>query len=134
SFQISGSEAPEIKEANIPPLLLQPFIENAIWHGLLPSYKPEKILLIDIISCDDNIEIIIDDNGVGRKGVGEDRPKKAHKSMGMQIIKERIDLYNISYSGKIDYTIIDKKTDDGLPDGTRIVLRLLDFKKDGPIC
>lgn len=49
----------------------------------------------------------------------------------MQIIKERIDLYNISYSGKIDYTIIDKKTENGSPDGTRIVLRLLDFKKDG---
>lgn len=66
TFQIEGDDSSEINDAVIPPLLLQPFIENAIWHGLLPSTSDKKLLLIKIIPDSENLQIIIEDNGVGR--------------------------------------------------------------------
>lgn len=128
AFSIMGMDAPEIRKAHIPPLLLQPFIENAIWHGLLPSKREEKILSIEIITEQNYVKIVIDDNGVGRKEAVESTTKKTHHSMGMQIVEERIELYNKSYSGKIEYKIIDKKNEDGIPAGTRVVLLL--FQKN----
>ncbi|MDT0642813.1 tetratricopeptide repeat protein [Zunongwangia sp. F363] len=125
SFKITGDDAPEVKDALIPPLLLQPFIENAIWHGLLPSKRKEKTLLIDIKAEAKNIQIIIDDNGVGRKKTATQESQKAHRSMGMHMVEERIELFNKSYSEKISCKIIDKKNEDGQPEGTRIVLHLL---------
>lgn len=125
TFHIIGDDTPEIEGTKIPPLLLQPFLENAIWHGLLPSKCAEKILKILIEPYEKGIKISIDDNGVGRKSKGKQDPRKTHKSMGMDIIKERIDLFNKSYDGKINFTIIDKKDENGKPMGTRIVFDLL---------
>ncbi len=124
-FRITGSNLPEIEEVDIPPLLLQPFIENAIWHGLLPSTREQRMLDIVIVSKSKSIEITIDDNGVGRKAQENQNNLKKHKSMGMQIIKERIQLYNKSYAEKISYKIIDKKNESGQTEGTRVVLVLL---------
>ncbi|WP_026451919.1 tetratricopeptide repeat protein [Aequorivita capsosiphonis] len=123
-FYISGNENSEIENVCIPPLLLQPFLENAIWHGLLVSPREEKILRIQIVHDEERIQIIIDDNGAGRKAKETQNTIKTHKSMGMQIIKERIELYNKTYEGKISYKIIDKKDNDGKPLGTKIILDL----------
>ncbi|MBO2545696.1 tetratricopeptide repeat protein [Salegentibacter sp. BDJ18] len=124
TYEIKVEES-AVKGISIPPLLLQPFIENAIWHGLLPSKRDKKQLLINIIPNEKEITIIIDDNGVGRKNAGRKTTSgKKHKSMGMQIIQERISLYNKSYSGKITYEIIDKKDENCKPEGTRVVLTL----------
>src|SRR5699024_8339126 len=67
TFNINTCSCPKLSEIKIPPLLLQPFVENAIWHGLLPSNKPEKKLIIDVLKKNDGTEISIDDNGVGRQ-------------------------------------------------------------------
>ncbi|MDT0677178.1 tetratricopeptide repeat protein [Autumnicola musiva] len=125
TFKVTGNDSPLIEKIFIPPLLLQPFIENAIWHGLLPSKRKEKTLLIDIISHTNKIQIIIDDNGVGRRNSTAENSAKKHKSMGIKIIEERIELFNSSYSGKISYKIIDKKNENGQSEGTRIILDLL---------
>ena len=125
TFEIKGDDAPEIKETVIPPLLLQPFIENAIWHGLLPSKADKKLLLIKIISDLNSLQIIIEDNGVGRNETANKSRSIPHKSMGMKIIKERIELFNRSYSGKINYDIVDKTAKDGQPSGTKVVINLL---------
>ncbi|MDT0690821.1 tetratricopeptide repeat protein [Salegentibacter sp. F188] len=124
TYKFIGDDSPEVDKVLIPPLLLQPFIENAIWHGLLPSKKEQKSLLIEIIPEGNSIKINIDDNGVGRNKANTKPAKKAHKSMGTQIIQERIELYNKSYSGNIQYEIIDKVNKDGEPQGTRIVFHL----------
>ena len=125
TYSITGGDAPELKGLFIPPLLLQPFIENAIWHGLLPSERDEKTLHISLAPVASGIEISIDDNGVGRKNPDQPPAQKPHTSMGMQIIKERIALYNKSYSGTITCDIIDKKDDAGKPEGTRVVVTLI---------
>ena len=131
-FFITGNDNPEIEEVFIPPLLLQPFLENAIWHGLLESSREEKVLSIHVSHVGDITQIIIDDNGAGRKSKENKSRIKTHKSMGMQIIKERIELYNKTYSGEISYEIIDKKDEMGNPLGTQIVLELLNTADNFP--
>lgn len=123
-FIIKDEELSETEEFFIPPLLLQPFLENAIWHGLLTSKSTERVLKIEIQRTKKDVEVIIEDNGVGRNNTKKRKTRKPHKSMGMQIIKERIELYNQSYSSKIDYKIIDKKDENNQPTGTKIVLSI----------
>lgn len=125
TYKIKGDDIPEIKNAIIPPLLIQPFIENAIWHGLLPSKSDKKLLLIKIIPDSGNLQIVIEDNGVGRTNTIKKSILKPHKSMGMQIINERIKLFNQSYSKTINYEIVDKIDNDGHPSGTKVIINLL---------
>ncbi|PVW17410.1 tetratricopeptide repeat protein [Marixanthomonas spongiae] len=126
TFRITVADNEEVddKDMGIPPLLLQPFIENAIWHGLLPSKNEVKTLHISCSPTSTGIQISIDDNGVGRKAQKE-QPYKKHNSMGIEIIEQRIDLYNKSHAETIAYKIIDKKAEDGSPLGTRVVLTLV---------
>ena len=124
TFEIKGEDAPEVEKILIPPLLLQPLIENAIWHGLLPSKRETKTLRLEVIPEGEIVKIIIDDNGVGRSGTEKRSSEKDHKSMGMQIIKERIELFNKSYPGHINCELIDKKDEQGQPEGTRIIFSL----------
>lgn len=124
TYQITGDDVPELEKVLIPPMFLQPFIENAIWHGLLPSKRNEKTILLKVTLKGNMVYIIIDDNGVGRKSASSKTSEKSHKSMGMKIIKERIDLYNKSYTGTISFEIIDKKDNEGSAAGTQIVLKL----------
>lgn len=125
TFSITGADAQDIDGVVIPPLLLQPFIENAIWHGLLPSKRDVKTLEICVLSEEDNTQIIIEDNGVGRKKTLNTSVKNPHKSMGVQIIKERIELFNQSYSEKINYEIVDKTDKEDQPLGTKVIVNLL---------
>lgn len=124
-FRVSGDDLPEIDGIEIPPLLLQPFMENAIWHGLLSSKKDEKILHVSIDLKEKSTLVIIDDNGIGREESTKRSHRKKHNSMGMQIIDERIELYNESHPGKISYEIIDKKDEQGESLGTQVVFTLL---------
>ncbi len=116
-----------LEDIKIPPLLLQPFVENAIWHGLLPSPKESKKLKVEIIENENSTRITIDDNGVGLKNKGTKKPtfysgKSKRKSMGMKITRERIRQFNQSYDMEIDLRVIDKSPDTG----TRVSLIIRD--------
>lgn len=105
----------ELQSIHIPPLLLQPFIENAIWHGLIPSNREEKSLFIKINQKENVTHIIIEDNGVGRQ-IGTSIPdslKDSKKSLGLKITKERIHLYNQNRTNQINFQIIDKTKSSG---------------------
>lgn len=129
TYQINDYDERLLEKAKVPPLLLQPFIENAIWHGLLPSKKEEKTVKIDISSGEKIIQIVIDDNGVGRKKTAAQNKEKKHSSMGMQITQDRIALYNDSHSSKLVYKVIDKKDENGQPAGTRVILEITNFNE-----
>ncbi|MDY7396247.1 histidine kinase [Aureibaculum sp. 2210JD6-5] len=110
----------------IPPMLLQPYVENAVWHGL--RYKKEKgFLKVSLDKVDDEtIKIEISDNGIGRsksKALKTEHQKK-QKSKGMQNIKQRIKILNQMYKDKVDVFIEDMYDD---KTGTKVVLIL---KKD----
>ncbi len=102
----------------IPALLLQPFVENAICHGLAPSSRAEKKLLITATCDDHRIHITIEDNGVGlgESGQGE----ITHKSMGHHITDKRINLFNMSYHDHIQWHITNRLDADGHVMGARV--------------
>lgn len=110
----------------IPPMLLQPYVENAVWHGL--RYKTEKGLLSIRFDkkTEDSIEIIISDDGIGRKKSKELKTlnQKKQKSSGMGNIKRRIEILNTMYKDKVDVTVSDLND---THEGTQVALIL---KKD----
>jgi LytS/YehU family sensor histidine kinase len=93
-YKIKCSADIDAEEMLVPPLLLQPFVENAIWHGLMNKENGTGNLGISLQLKDAILECIITDNGVGRKAAKElsssSSPK--HRSMGLQITKDRISL------------------------------------------
>jgi sensor histidine kinase YesM len=109
----------------VPPLIIQPYAENAIWHGLM--HKEEKgHLEIELYQCDDVLYCKIVDDGIGREKAKELKSKSAstHKSMGMRITADRIAM--LQQKKQIDTTI--KITDLVLPDGsaggTEVLLKI----------
>jgi hypothetical protein len=126
NFLISVGENIFPEKCLIPPLLIQPYVENAIWHGLMhvTGYSPE--LKITITKEGDLLKCIIDDNGIGRDRAQKIRKENGHESMGLSINQERIETIHALYgtSNSHTVTIIDKFTPDNLPAGTRVELIL----------
>lgn len=118
TFNIQVTSKEELSQYQIPPLLLQPIVENAIWHGLHPSLKADKKLTITFDTTE-NLKIIIEDNGVGRKESSKN--KKLNDSMGSTIVKDRLTLYNHINDHNIHYKITDLEAK-GNALGTRITL------------
>lgn len=119
-FEINGLDFYCTEHIKLPPILLQPFLENAIWHGLLLSKKEVKKVSISIESKADATFIYIEDNGIGRDQRKTYNNNKKHKSMGMQITKERIDLYNKTHENSIQFEINDLKDANGNAIDTQI--------------
>ncbi|MFN8347255.1 MAG: histidine kinase [Spirosomataceae bacterium] len=127
SYSIEVSETIDSQHLLIPPLLLQPFVENAIWHGLMPSDKPTKNLQIRIRSVGgQRVEFEIEDNGIGRKKSAEMRSRSSvkRKSYGMDITQQRIDLFNRNYPNQLFIEIIDLQRDKETGTLVRIVYNL----------
>lgn len=82
----------------IPPMITQPFIENALEHGQLHTIEG-GFIHVRISRDEDLLHITIEDNGIGRKGSENNKKSKAHKSMAMKITQDRID--NLSYKYRI---------------------------------
>lgn len=111
-------------ETFIPPMLLQPYIENAIKHGLM-NKTADRQLAISIKSLPDKTLIIIDDNGIGREQASLLRKNiLKHQSMGMDINDERVKLLAMTNDWYINVEIIDKKAPDGTSSGTKVLIYL----------
>ena len=126
-YSINVDESIDVEEFQIPPMLLQPYIENAVWHGL--RYKTEKGHLRIAIKprSKDEITITITDDGIGRersKALKTTNQKKQN-SKGMNNIKKRVAILNEMYKDKVDVTIEDYQ--DLNDAGTKVVVTL---KKD----
>lgn len=115
----------EILNYKIPSFLLQPFIENALWHGLLHK-KEIGMLAIDLKKVKDIIFISIEDNGIGREQSFEiNRRKKVLKdSFGILLSQQRVDLLNKElYKFQAKLKIIDLKNGE-TPMGTKVEIEL----------
>lgn len=119
--------ANEIQQGDykVPPLVIQPFVENAIYHGLLNKIETGRTLKIDVAIRGNCIHYTIEDNGVGRKKAAEYKQlnKPAHESMGMQISASRINLFNQNNFGAVKIT--DLFNSEGEPAGTRVEVELI---------
>jgi len=113
----------------IPPMVVQPFVENAIRHGLLHKSDGQGLLLIEfVVQGDQQLKCIIEDNGVGRKRSKEIESWKnqtTHKPQSTRITKDRIDLLNkASQSDKYRVNIVDLCDGKGTGTGTRVEIVL----------
>jgi ligand-binding sensor domain-containing protein len=105
----------------VPSMLIQPYIENAIVHGLLPKQGAGKIT-IELQKQQDTILCLIEDNGIGRENSKQFKKNRVtHKSMGMSITQERLDILNAGFNSNISCQITDLY-DKGEPAGTKVRL------------
>jgi ligand-binding sensor domain-containing protein len=113
-----------LEKIAIPPMVLQPYIENAILHGIMPLTGKNGVIRIKIEKNTDALKCTIDDNGIGRKQAQEykNKKKELHKSMGLSITKERLDILNQTSANKLSINIIDKYDTSGIAKGTTIEL------------
>ncbi len=117
------SDQVPLEDIMTPPLILQPYVENAIWHGLL--HKEEKgVLMLNIRRHDDRVICLIEDDGIGRKMAMEVKKKspRKFKSMGMGITRDRIELHNKLHELGITVAIEDKEDDQGHALGTKVII------------
>jgi hypothetical protein len=117
--------SPAVKNKNIPTFIIQPFIENSIKHGVAPSDK--SCLIILKFSLEDNkIICIIDDTGIGREESQKMKlSPKAHKSKGIELVREKISIIEEIHDAHIEVKIIDKKEND-VSTGTTIAIEIED--------
>lgn len=112
----------------IPPMLLQPFVENALWHGLLPKKEDRKLILSFRLSEDDILECVIEDNGIGRQKSyllkQNQTSTKKHVSKGIRITQDRLNLISLQHNQHARIEIIDKEDADGNPTGTKVIIEL----------
>jgi len=117
----------EILSAHIPPMILQPYVENAIWHGLMHKQNGVGKLIVEIKNMGNVLQCTIEDNGIGRDKAMEIKKRKEglrKKSLGMKITKNRIDLTNHLYNIDTKVNIVDLKNSNGEGVGTRIVIEI----------
>lgn len=124
-YEILVDETIDSDNQKIPSMLLQPYIENAIKHGLLHK-KSEKKLQISFNKNIENLEIKIDDNGIGRKKSQELNviKTKRHKSFATDAMQKRIDLLNLNKKNKISLSYIDKSNDAENSLGTTVIIKI----------
>lgn len=123
-YEIKIEEGMDVEKTKVPPMLLQPYVENAIWHGLLQKKGGKG--KIDLVLRRDHGSIIclIEDNGIGRSAAEKLRSKSAskRKSYGMKITSDRLETLNQLANTKASVQIFDLENDKGQPKGTRVEL------------
>lgn len=110
----------------VPSLVLQPFLENAIWHGLSDKEGDKKIWVHVEREEDLQLRISITDNGIGRELAEERKTKRQHKrkSVGLTNTKERLSYFASNYQKGYDIEFHDLQAADGRASGTQVVLKI----------
>jgi len=114
-YEIKVDDDIDQENTMVPPLILQPFVENSIWHGIAQNEGMGKIL-IEIKKEDEMINCMVEDNGIGRLANKENRSEK--KSLGMKITRSRIEMMNKIKKTKGSVELFD------IASGTRVEVKL----------
>lgn len=108
----------------VPPMLVQPFVENALVHGIAHSSHPGLITL-NFVQSEDAITVTITDNGVGRSRAAQIEEKPTNRqSLGMQLTRERLQLLESQFGGQYKADITDITDDEGHCAGTRVEMTM----------
>jgi sensor histidine kinase YesM len=125
-FRIEVDDDIDTEYTYIPPMLIQPFIENSIIHGI-GGKEGKGNIKVELEKQNGIMLCTVEDDGIGRERSmqkKQDSQKKKHKSLGMQVTKERLDILNEKYGNNISFTFYDKKTGTDEPSGTRVEIRI----------
>ena len=121
NFTLDIDEQLFFMRALIPPMITQPFIENSLEHGQLHTIE-NGMIAIEMKENKGMLEIQITDNGVGRTKAAKIKKNKTHKSMAMDITRERIEILNKKYKGKGSLSVEDLNEKEKT--GTRVIICL----------
>jgi two-component system LytT family sensor kinase len=123
-YTISVASDIDTEQVQVPPMLIQPYIENAIWHGL--RYKETKGKLdVKIFTENEKLYCTVSDNGIGREQSAALKTdhQKTYQSTGIKNTKERIELLNKLHGTKLNISILDL-SENGKPSGTMAKISL----------
>jgi tetratricopeptide (TPR) repeat protein len=109
----------------VPTMLIQPYVENSICHGLIPLDR-KGLVKIDIKLAEGYLVCVIEDNGIGREAGMERKKAKGeeHNSLGIQITSSRLDLLNSLYGTTLKTFYTDLRNEKGEPEGTRVEIQI----------
>lgn len=126
-YTIQVERPSELEALEIPSLVLQPFVENAIVHGLNNRNGPGGLLTISFKKVVDTLHITIEDNGVGRhqsESMKSQDQRSRHRSFGIDITNKRLEAFAAHYGRKPEVKITDLGQDCSTPPGTRIDIEI----------
>ena len=125
TFQLNVDQQIDKDLISIPSMIVQPYVENAVKHGLLHK-KNEKSLIVSFEKKDSNLQITIDDNGIGRQRSAELNyiKNEKHNSFSTQANQQRLELLNKGRNGNMAVQFIDKMDQNGNPIGTTVILSI----------
>ena len=124
-YTITVDEEIDTLMFKVPTMLIQPYVENSICHGLMPA-DGKGLVNIDLKLNETYIKCVIEDNGIGREAAQKLREKseKNHNSLGTQIVASRPELVNSLYGTSLKTIYTDLKNDSGEPSGTRVEIHI----------
>ena len=115
----------EKESVEIPPMIVQPFVENAVVHGI--KQKEEKgIISVEFTLVDHLLKCTVTDNGIGREKARElkSRSSAEHRSSAIDITEQRMKWLSRELHLPATIEIIDLKDADGIPSGTQVILKI----------
>lgn len=124
-FRIEADPALDTEKVLVPPMLLQPLIENSIIHGLVDK-QPDGYVAVRFIRNDGYIQCEVEDNGIGREQARQNKSliNIAKTSLGLNIIEERLMMLSIAYTKKAELNVVDLYDRNNIPCGTKIELKI----------
>jgi len=125
-FSIDIDDTLDIEHLKIPSMLTQPFVENAIWHGLA-TIEGKKELKVKIYPESINYYVVeIEDNGIGRERAMEIKQSKIFKktSIGISLSEERLENFSKKFNYPHDLQFIDLYDEKGKPKGTKVIIKI----------
>lgn len=129
SYSVYVDDKLNPEQIKLPHLMIQPFIENAIWHGLLTKQGSGFIDIRFDYDSDVTIKCSIDDNGIGREASKKNESTFKRRSLALSIVKQRLELMGLTLKVACKVDIIDKMNQQGQACGTRVEIILPILKK-----
>jgi sensor histidine kinase YesM len=125
SYAVQVDDNIDLKSIQVPALIIQPFIENAIWHGIMPHNSTGHVSL-NVLRKDGIIEVVIDDDGIGREASQKIKSTSslAHQSKGVNLTQTRLELNNLLQQRQAELEMIDKKDENGTATGTTVIVKI----------
>jgi sensor histidine kinase YesM len=125
SYSVNISPSIDLKSMYVPALIIQPFIENSVWHGIVPK-EADGYINLSVTRNNGSVEIIVDDNGIGREAskLNKAVSRITHESKGVSLTQSRLRLNNLLQRRQAELDIIDKKDDIGIARGTTVILKI----------
>lgn len=125
NYEIKIDEAIDDDEIKIPPMIVQPFVENAIWHGLMTKQGDRWVHIHFSLSSDDVLVCTVTDNGIGREAATrlKQHGHTQHKSKGLSLVYDRLSILQQQYGRAFEVTIKDL-FENNVPAGTEVKLHI----------